>query len=803
MVTEYIVFVGDDEERRRARMMVHDGGGQISGEFRGELEVAGDGELMARLAASGLSVVPLDQGGVGVIPEPMASLMSPGPSTSTRAKSERLRRFARAVRPDPQTGGLLNTDLLKGVVFGGEDPDVHGIPETDGLPAAPRSRDVYRVVLSGERAVRRARHLPGLLLERTNSTTLLMELTAEQAEVLAADALVRGVRPYGAGDTVESSTLDRLVEVMEQEELQVGVKAERPTVRFDITLHHDDEQVRGVIAATPDIDIVAGSGRYLRVRAPSGHPALAALANLKSVASLSEYSPPTLFADRVRHFAGLGDPNVQAIWRGEGETLAVFDTGIDRTHPDFEGRVEIVPRPGASADDRNGHGTHVAGIAVGDGMASDGVLAGIAPRARLVVVSVIDGAGRLDLPPDLGELLRLGVDAGARVCNLSLGYSHRKGKYDGATRSLDEFSKANPDVLVVVAAGNEGSAQEGISSLQNLSSPGAAKSALTVGASVSDRPTDRTWTRFKHGRFASPVGDMPISGEPEVPAALSSRGPTTADSVKPDVLATGTNVWAPRAAKAADKRFEPTPSEDLEGKYPRYAFLSGTSMAAPAVAAQALLAREFLRERMGVANPTAALVKALLIASAHPLPSGRSVAVAEAIGYPDFDQGFGRVCIGSILEPPQSPTVQRVAVVDVRDEDEHALLSLAPLDSPYRSSQKYVLTVPEGANGELVVVLAWTDAPGRSVQNDLRLEVRGPGLRAVGNERHTYLRPPALASLMARSDDRNTVEMVRVETARPGEYRVYVRAINTLFPNQGFALAALGPLGSPFEGPVT
>lgn len=84
---------------------------------------------------------------------------------------------------------------------------------------------------------------------------------------------------------------------------------------------------------------------------------------------------------------------------GKGVTLCVMDTGI-RPHTDLcvpENRIEefydVKARASVFPYDDNGHGTFVTGVAAGSGTASGGVLKGIAPRARLVGVKVIDGSG--------------------------------------------------------------------------------------------------------------------------------------------------------------------------------------------------------------------------------------------------------------------------------------------------------------------------------------------------------------------------------------------------------------------------
>ena len=91
---------------------------------------------------------------------------------------------------------------------------------------------------------------------------------------------------------------------------------------------------------------------------------------------------------------------------GSGVGVAIVDSGIIGSHPDFAGRIEknykiVCTTPGLintqtetcfgptlfletmDTDTTSGHGTHVAGISSGDGSASNGAYAGVAPGSRL------------------------------------------------------------------------------------------------------------------------------------------------------------------------------------------------------------------------------------------------------------------------------------------------------------------------------------------------------------------------------------------------------------------------------------
>ena len=157
---------------------------------------------------------------------------------------------------------------------------------------------------------------------------------------------------------------------------------------------------------------------------------------------------------------------------GAGVTAYVIDTGIRLDHAEFGGRattgVDLVD--GGSADDCNGHGTHVAGT-VG------GAASGVAKEVSLVAVRVLDCAG---------SGTNAGVIAGIdwvtahhqpgrpAVANMSLGGAASTAVDSAVQRSIAD------GVTYAVAAGN-GNAR-GVPQDACKSSPARVATALTVGA---------------------------------------------------------------------------------------------------------------------------------------------------------------------------------------------------------------------------------------------------------------------------------------------------------------------------------
>nr|WP_229830455.1 type VII secretion-associated serine protease mycosin [Actinoplanes ianthinogenes] len=137
---------------------------------------------------------------------------------------------------------------------------------------------------------------------------------------------------------------------------------------------------------------------------------------------------------------------------GSGITVAVIDSGVDARHPDLAGQVlpglDLVDSKGHGDTDAVGHGTTVSGIIAGRGDDSIGVV-GIAPKAKILPVRVLDADNRYDDALIVAKGLRWAVDHGARVVNLSLGGSANS---PALAAALDyAFAK---DVVVVACTGN-------------------------------------------------------------------------------------------------------------------------------------------------------------------------------------------------------------------------------------------------------------------------------------------------------------------------------------------------------------
>lgn len=264
---------------------------------------------------------------------------------------------------------------------------------------------------------------------------------------------------------------------------------------------------------------------------------------------------------------------------GSGIGIAVIDSGIRTSHPDLQNTATGASRvvysqsfvPGLDANDQYGHGTHVAGLLAANGQASGGWMRGIAQKANLINLRVLDANGLgtdSQVIAAIQQAVKLKSTYNIRVMNISLGRPISESyALDPLCQAVEQAWKAG--IVVVVAAGNGGRDDSmGTDGYSTITAPGNDPYVITVGA-VNTHATDAT--------------------QDDTVTSYSSKGPTLVDHVvKPDLVAPGNRIVSLVANGSTLDTNNPAdevpPSEYGScSNTAAYFRLSGTSMAAPLV----------------------------------------------------------------------------------------------------------------------------------------------------------------------------------------------------------------------------
>jgi uncharacterized repeat protein (TIGR01451 family) len=583
-----------------------------------------------------------------------------------------------------------------------------------------------------------------------NTNAMLVKIDSNSIFAVTQHGKVQGATPYFPAFKIDP-----------------GIKPGNDGKALISILLHQDKTARSVISRV--------SGEIVRMTGEDSNYIVASVAMdkilqiaiLKDVAFISNYVEPEPTMDFSREILGVErrtlnsstplNPASRGLWdeglKGEGEVVAIQDTGLDTgnvatVNTDFEAPTRLVQHFGylnPTGPDPNStkpwndsgtppHGTFCLSQIAGNGGNSGGQYSGIAPKAKYVVQR---GLGWLN--PGLPDAYRYG----ARVHSNSWG-AYTGGIYDTSVQYLDDFVFKQPDQVVTVSSGN---------GFSNIGTPSIAKNCIGVGAAGNNKPwrtinsvvgntlntgtTQPTappmtvnfnagdWicitgatpaeTEFRQIRtipsgvtvntiiftgapltFPHPAGSRVFKNSVLQLGSFSSQGPSADGRIKPDVCGPGVDITAVRAFTSG-----------YEGGW------NGTSMSNPSVAGIAALTRQWLKQKKGNLEPSAALVKALLINGARPMQY-KEFPSWSTTTYPDNAQGWGYVD-GYATLYPTAPTTRK----------------FWDYKRGISNGQRIDIPIVAGP-GKLKVSLVWSDPAAvpnanPALINDLDLVVNSPG----------------------------------------------------------------------------
>jgi len=409
---------------------------------------------------------------------------------------------------------------------------------------------------------------------------------------------------------------------------------------------------------------------------------------------------PLNYNNRASHGADALGASMGRNLQGRGVTVGMGDNSDPYTHVDFTGR--LLDRFAAPVST---HGTHTSGTAAGGGIINP-MYKGMAPQATLISQYFNDIL--VNAPTYVADNhMVLTNNSYTQYDNGCLW----EGEYDVYANFLDALMLAYPSLLNIFAAGNDGAL-----SCAPYSAPfgtiksgfQCAKNVLTVGSLNNLNPGNTIF------------------------APNSSCGPVNDGRIKPEITAGGTFI------------ISTTPNNT-------YGTSSGTSMATPTVTGSVALLYERYRQLHSGADPSAALIKALVCNSATDLGKPG----------PDFIFGFGML---NVLATAEAMEGNHYFTGEVTNNG-NASFTLPG--------------VPAGTQ-QVKILLYWPDAPAApfaasTLVNNLDLTVSSPD----GVLHHPMILNTDLAHLNDAAtegvDNLNNIEQVVIDNPPAGSFSISIK----------------------------
>jgi hypothetical protein len=443
---------------------------------------------------------------------------------------------------------------------------------------------------------------------------------------------------------------------------------------------------------------------------------------------------------------------------GENQLAGISDSGIDYDHeafrdvaaavqlsnasnpnpPDFTHRKIVNYWVASFGDntDRTGHGTHVSCTVAGNNDIgnSSGNLSGrgIAPNAKITFTDLRGSYWPAPTAANMPEYFLGGLLDNCHAHNCSWGeVDPPPGEYTETSAAIDNIAYINKEMLIVVAQGNFGTCD----------APATAKNVLSV----------------------------------------SGSGACADGRLKPD-------VESPETIVSASSDCNPLTNNS------GYKVLSGSSMACAATTGCALIVRQYFTEGFypsGAKNPadafvpSAALLKAVILAGARKLPASDGGSGSPLGVFPNSEQGWGFADLDGSLH--FAGEKKKLFIIDDRT-------GVSTGQTNY-----HVFQVKDAVH-PLKIILCWTDYPASAganaaLVNDLNLTVIAPSGKTYAGNAFSGFEPAYTPENSANSHVDNAEGVLLPDAGHGlecGAYTIAVEGYNVPFGPQEYAVAAVG-----------